>query len=109
MMVMMMMFMVVLIITMVIMMVMLMTIMMLVVVMMVSQAKYAVSYTTINAFVPARTPRCEVAEQSLSSFNFIFTFLLIITAIFPRGISPHQHDDDADATGAVRRSGRRGK
>ena len=107
MMVMMMIFMVVLIITMVIMMVMLMTIMMLVVVMMVSQAKYAVSYTTINAFVPDRTPRCEVAEQSLSSFNFIFTFLLIIT--FPRGISPHQNDDDADATGAVRRSGRRGK
>ena len=24
-----------------------------------SQAKYAVSYTTINAFVPDRTPRCE--------------------------------------------------
>ena len=24
------------------------------------QAKYAVSYTTINAFVPDRTPRCEV-------------------------------------------------
>ena len=77
--------------------------------MIISQAKYAVSYTTINAFVPDRTPRCEVAEQSLSSFNFIFTFLLIITAIFPRGISPHQNDDDADATGAVRRSGRRGK
>ena len=29
------------------------------------QAKYAVSYTTINAFVPDRTPRCEVLGKSV--------------------------------------------
>jgi len=27
-----------------------------------SQAKYAISYTTINAFVPDRTPRCSAKE-----------------------------------------------
>ena len=31
-----------------------------------SQAKYAVSYTTINAFVPDRTPRCEVLGESVA-------------------------------------------
>ena len=36
--------------------------------MIISQAKYAVSYTTINAFVPDRTPRCEVVLPWLTFF-----------------------------------------